>query len=90
MFEILKNGDRVDTWKRLDDAELTIVGQQTLFEGPKAHHGDSSSSPSSGSQGRLNNGSNQKGQRQRQIDDLLERLRQGSQVVMGGFGGGAM
>ena len=82
MFEILKNGNRVDTWKRLDDDELTIVGQQTLFEGPKVH----SSSPSE-RHGRPNN---QKGQRQRQIDDLLERLRQGTQFVMGGAGSGGV
>ncbi|KAK3838377.1 MAG: Metallo-dependent phosphatase-like protein [Linnemannia elongata] len=80
VFEILKNGDRVDTWKRLDDDELTIVGQQTLFEGPKVHD---SSSPSE----RHSRPDNQKGQRQRQIDDLLERLRQGTQIVMGGGGG---
>ncbi|KAG9072672.1 purple acid phosphatase [Linnemannia hyalina] len=83
VFEILKNGDRVDTWKRLDDDDLTIIGQQTLFEGPKVHD---SSSPSE-RHGRPNN---QKGQRQRQIDDLLERLRQGTQFVMGDVGGGGV
>lgn len=83
MFEILRNGDRVDTWKRLDDDDLTIVGQQTLFEGPKVHD----NSPPSERHDRPNN---QKGQRQRQIDDLLERLRQGTQLVMGGAGGGGV
>ncbi|KAF9903396.1 purple acid phosphatase [Linnemannia zychae] len=89
VFEILKNGDRVDTWKRLDDDELSIVGQQTLFEGskrsPARETGDGSSS-----RDRKNGGRGEKGQRQRQVDDLLERLRQGTQFVMGGVGGGGL
>ncbi|KAG0376105.1 hypothetical protein BGX24_008275 [Mortierella sp. AD032] len=83
VFEILKNGNRVDTWKRLDDDQLTIVGQQTLFEGPKGLYQDGrghSNRPNS------SGGGSQKGQRQRQIDDLLERLRQGTQFITGGVG----
>ncbi|KAF9101282.1 purple acid phosphatase [Mortierella sp. GBA35] len=82
VFEILKNGDRVDTWKRLDNDELTIVGQQTLFEGSKSHSGNSGPSRPPNNSDR-----SQKGQRQRQVDDLLERLRQGTQFVLGGVGG---
>ncbi|KAG0232974.1 purple acid phosphatase [Actinomortierella wolfii] len=35
VFEILKHGARVDTWKRLDNEEMTMVDLQTLFVGPK-------------------------------------------------------
>ncbi|KAF9922102.1 purple acid phosphatase [Linnemannia zychae] len=83
VFEILKNGNRVDTWKRLDDDQLTIVGQQTLFEGSKVR-GDSSTSRGSP---KNRSGRSQKGQRQRQTDDLLERLRQGAQFFIGGIKG---
>ncbi|KAF9428842.1 hypothetical protein BGZ94_000790 [Podila epigama] len=36
VFEIRSFGDRVETWKRLDDADLTTVGHQTLFVGKKS------------------------------------------------------
>ncbi|KAF9973835.1 purple acid phosphatase [Modicella reniformis] len=35
VFELRKNGDRADTWKRLDNEEMTLVGQQTLYIGKK-------------------------------------------------------
>ncbi|KAF9111391.1 purple acid phosphatase [Mortierella sp. AM989] len=35
VFEIRNRGDRVDTWKRLDSEEMTLVGEQTLFVGKK-------------------------------------------------------
>ncbi|KAF9432303.1 purple acid phosphatase [Entomortierella beljakovae] len=35
VFEIRNRGNRVDTWKRLDDEEMTLVGEQTLFVGKK-------------------------------------------------------
>ncbi|KAF9580966.1 hypothetical protein BGW38_002185 [Lunasporangiospora selenospora] len=34
---ILKYGDRVDTWKRLDDPDLTMASKQTLFIGKKSN-----------------------------------------------------
>ncbi|KAG0087484.1 purple acid phosphatase [Podila epicladia] len=35
VFEIRSFGDRVETWKRLDDENLSTVGHQTLFVGKK-------------------------------------------------------
>ncbi|ORZ14453.1 Metallo-dependent phosphatase-like protein [Lobosporangium transversale] len=78
VFEIRNNGDRVDTWKRLDDEDMTLVNQQTLFVGKK--------SPSS-AHGRPSNGRSGKSTRpkNRQDSDLYESLRQGAQYVMNGL-----
>ncbi|KAG0300417.1 purple acid phosphatase [Dissophora globulifera] len=74
VFEILNFGERVDTWKRLDNEEMTLVGQQTLFVGKKSE----SPTSRSGSKSSLS----------RLSDDLFERLRQGAQYAMDGLGGG--
>ncbi|KAI1313861.1 purple acid phosphatase [Mortierella claussenii] len=81
VFEILHFGDRVDTWKRLDNEDMTLVGQQTLFVGQK------SSSSSRGSPTKDAKNKNKSTRPSRLTDDLLERLRQGSQYVMDGLGG---
>ncbi|KAI8360019.1 Metallo-dependent phosphatase-like protein [Mortierella sp. GBAus27b] len=50
VFEIRNHGDRADTWKRLDNLELDLVGQQTLFVGKKSTPPSSRSGPTSSSQ----------------------------------------
>ncbi|KAF9346866.1 hypothetical protein BGX26_001629 [Mortierella sp. AD094] len=74
VFEIRNHGDRVDTWKRLDNEEMTLVGEQTLFVGKKI--------PSSKRPG---NSNRSKASPSRLTEDIFERLRQGSQYVMGGL-----
>ncbi|KAI8598977.1 Metallo-dependent phosphatase-like protein [Dissophora ornata] len=82
IFEIRNHGDRVDTWKRLDNDEMTLVSQQTLFVGKK-----SSSTPSYPNGSNRNGQSGSKSRPNRLGDDFFERMRQGAQYVMGGIGG---
>ncbi|KAG0009182.1 hypothetical protein BGZ80_002656 [Entomortierella chlamydospora] len=74
VFEIRNRGNRVDTWKRLDNEEMTLVGEQTLFVGKKV---PSSKRPGSGSRS--------KASPSRVTQDIFERVRQGTQYVMGGL-----
>ncbi|KAF8982984.1 purple acid phosphatase [Entomortierella lignicola] len=75
VFEIRNRGDRVDTWKRLDDQEMTLVSEQTLFVGkkiptpkrPNNYNGPNKARPS------------------RLTDDLFKSFRQGAQYVMDGL-----
>ncbi|KAF9930370.1 purple acid phosphatase [Mortierella alpina] len=76
VFEILNHGDRVDTWKRLDNEEMTLVGQQTLFKGQKT-----SSQP----QRPYRPLAPKKTTQQRLTEDLFENLKGGGQYIMGGL-----
>jgi len=76
VFEILHHGDRVDTWKRLDNDEMTLVGQQTLFNGKK-----SSSQPPRPNRPTAPKKPNQ----QRLTDDFFENLKGGGQYILGGL-----
>ncbi|KAF9573316.1 purple acid phosphatase [Mortierella alpina] len=76
VFEILNYGDRVDTWKRLDNEEMTLVGQQTLFKGKKA---------SSQSQRPVGPIPPKRPTQQRLTNDVFENLKGGSQYIMGGL-----
>ncbi|KAF9960729.1 purple acid phosphatase [Mortierella alpina] len=76
VFEILNHGDKVDTWKRLDNEEMTLVGQQTLFKGKKTR---SSSSRS------YRPNAPTKTAPQRLTDDIFENLKGGTQYIMGGL-----
>ncbi|KAF9277112.1 purple acid phosphatase [Mortierella alpina] len=76
VFEILNQGDRVDTWKRLDNEEMTLVGQQTLFKGKKT---SSQSSPP------YRPTAPKKTTQQRLTDDFFENLKGGGQYIMGGI-----
>ncbi|KAG0354689.1 hypothetical protein BGZ54_001524 [Gamsiella multidivaricata] len=78
VFEIRDNGNRVDTWKRLDNDEMNLVGQQTLFVGTK-----SSSQSRPGDRQRKGKHDSRPA---RVSDDLFERLRQGTQYIMDGLG----
>ncbi|KAG0267347.1 purple acid phosphatase [Mortierella polycephala] len=75
VFEILKHGDRVDTWKRLDDDEMTLVGQQTLFVGSKTRVASEPQRPTRPRTRRPN----------RMTDDLWENLTKGAQYILDGF-----
>ncbi|KAF9975543.1 hypothetical protein BGZ73_000803 [Actinomortierella ambigua] len=80
VFEILKHGARVDTWKRLDNEEMTIVSLQTLFSGPKEHHHYP---------GNRENGSDHQSRRRpgtsknRSPQEFWENVERGGQYVIG-------
>ncbi|KAF9158292.1 hypothetical protein DFQ26_007797 [Actinomortierella ambigua] len=85
VFEILKHGARVDTWKRLDNEEMTIVSLQTLFSGPKeprqppATHqpGDDNNEHDRQSERRPDTGKNRSSQ------EFWENVERGGQYVLG-------
>ncbi|KAG0205172.1 hypothetical protein BGX28_003167 [Mortierella sp. GBA30] len=84
VFEILNQGDRVDTWKRLDNEEMTMVGQQTLFSGKKS----TSHSPAFPSRSHAVGPNKRPGQGPRRFTgDLFENLTRGCQYVMDGIRG---
>ncbi|KAF9317542.1 purple acid phosphatase [Podila horticola] len=86
VFEIRSFGDRVETWKRLDDEDLSTIGHQTLFVGKK-----SVGQPGSGEvKGKRTppgtGGRGKKFSPQRTTEKVFENVRQGGQYVLNGLG----
>jgi len=83
----LKNGQRVDTWKRLDDPEMTVVSLQTLFEGRKTDRNDDNDDSDDSLKTKPRSGLTPKPNRRPSRitpNDIWENLRQGGQYVLGG------
>ncbi|KAF9332260.1 purple acid phosphatase [Podila minutissima] len=86
VFEIRSFGDRVETWKRLDDEDLSTVGHQTLFVGKKPV-GRPESVAEGGRRSDIGSGGRKsKSSPQRMRDELFENARQGGQYVLNGLG----
>ncbi|KAG0030767.1 purple acid phosphatase [Podila clonocystis] len=87
VFEIRRFGDRVETWKRLDDENLSTVGHQTLFVGKKPVDQPGSDVDARRKRAPLATGGRKsKFSPQRMNEELFENARQGGQYVLNGLG----
>lgn len=86
MFEIRSFGNRVETWKRLDDEDLSTVGHQTLFVGKKSVGAPSMSGTGDKRKRMPGKTLKPKSTPQRLRDEVLEGARQGGQYVLNGLG----
>ncbi|KFH73873.1 hypothetical protein MVEG_01087 [Podila verticillata NRRL 6337] len=86
VFEIRSFGDRVETWKRLDDEDLSTVGHQTLFVGKKPVGALSKSGTDEMAKRMPGKSVRPKFSPERLRNEVLEGARQGGQYVLNGLG----